>query len=66
MRSAKVTEKDIEAKAYSTKYARDIYVLKTKIAHVEDKIRVTENAFKKENCFSPTWLSNNNNICNPN
>ena len=47
MKSAKIVEKDIESKAYSTKYARDIYVLKTKIAHVEDKIRITENDKRK-------------------
>ena len=35
-------KKDVDAKAFSTKYTRDIYVLKTKIAHVEDKIKITE------------------------
>ena len=35
-------KRDVDSKAFSTKYARDIYVLKTKIAHVEDKIRITE------------------------
>ena len=33
---------DVDSKAFSTKHTRDIYVLKTKIAHVEDKIRITE------------------------
>ena len=35
-------KRDIDSKAFSTKFTRDIYVLKTKIAHVEDKIRITE------------------------
>ena len=35
-------KRDVDSKAFSTKYTRDIYVLKTKIAHVEDKIRITE------------------------
>ena len=42
MKGKYVTIRDADAKAFSTKFARDIYVLKTKIAHVEDKIRVTE------------------------
>ena len=42
MKGKYVTKRDADAKAFSTKHTRDIYVLKTKIAHVEDKIRVTE------------------------
>ena len=42
MKSKYVTKQDADAKAFSTKYTRDIYVLKTKIAHVEDKIHITE------------------------
>ena len=42
MKSKYITKQDADAKAFSTKYTRDIYVLKTKIAHVEDKIRITE------------------------
>ena len=42
MKGKYYTKRDADAKAFSTKHARDIYVLKTKIAHVEDKIRVTE------------------------
>ena len=42
MKGKYIIKKDVDAKAFSTKYTRDIYVLKTKIAHVEDKIRVTE------------------------
>ena len=42
MKGNYIIKKDVEAKAYSTKYTRDIYVLKTKIAHIEDKIRITE------------------------
>ena len=42
MKSKYINKKDPDAKAFSTKYTRDIYVLKTKIAHVEDKIRITE------------------------
>ena len=37
-----MTKRDADSKAFSTKHTRDIYVLKTKIAHVEDKIRITE------------------------
>ena len=42
MKGNYIIKKDVEAKAYSTKFTRDIYVLKTKIAHIEDKIRITE------------------------
>ena len=42
MKSNYIIKKDVDAKAFSTKYTRDIYVLKTKIAHVEDKIKITE------------------------
>ena len=35
-------KRDADSKAFATKHARDIYVLKTKIAHVEDKIKITE------------------------
>lgn len=42
MKGKYINKKDIDAKAFSTKHTRDIYVLKTKIAHVEDKIRITE------------------------
>ena len=42
MKGKYIIKKDVDAKAFSTKYTRDIYVLKTKIAHVEDKIKVTE------------------------
>ena len=42
MKAKYIIKKDVDAKAYSTKFTRDIYVLKTKIAHVEDKIRITE------------------------
>ena len=42
MKGKYIIKQDADAKAFSTKYARDIYVLKTKIAHVEDKIRITE------------------------
>ena len=42
MKAKYIIKKDVDAKAFSTKYTRDIYVLKTKIAHVEDKIRITE------------------------
>ena len=42
MKGKYIIKKDVDAKAFSTKFTRDIYVLKTKIAHVEDKIRVTE------------------------
>ena len=42
MKGKYITKRDADAKAFSTKYARDIYVLKTKIAHVEDKIKITE------------------------
>ena len=42
MKSKYINKKDPDAKAFSTKYTRDIYVLKTKIAHVENKIRITE------------------------
>ena len=42
MKGKYVTKRDADSKAFSTKHTRDIYVLKTKIAHVEDKIRITE------------------------
>ena len=42
MKGKYVTKTDADSKAFSTKYTRDIYVLKTKIAHVEDKIKITE------------------------
>ena len=42
MKGNYIIKKDVEAKAFSTKFTRDIYVLKTKIAHIEDKIRITE------------------------
>ena len=42
MKGKFINKNDPDAKAFSTKYTRDIYVLKTKIAHVEDKIRITE------------------------
>ena len=42
MKGNYIIKKEVEAKAYSTKFTRDIYVLKTKIAHIEDKIRITE------------------------
>ena len=42
MKGKYVTKRDADSKAFSTKYTRDIYVLKTKIAHVEDKIKITE------------------------
>ena len=42
MKGNYIIKQDADAKAFSTKYTRDIYVLKTKIAHVEDKIRITE------------------------
>ena len=42
MKGNYIIKKDIDAKAFSTKFTRDIYVLKTKIAHIEDKIRITE------------------------
>ena len=42
MKAKYVTKGDADSKAFSTKHTRDIYVLKTKIAHVEDKIRITE------------------------
>ena len=42
MKGKYIIKKDVDAKAFSTKFTRDIYVLKTKIAHVEDKIRITE------------------------
>ena len=42
MKGKYTIKKDVDAKAFSTKYTRDIYVLKTKIAHVEDKIKITE------------------------
>ena len=47
MKGNYIIKKDVEAKAYSTKFTRDIYVLKTKIAHIEDKIRITEIDKKK-------------------
>ena len=42
MKGNYIIKKDVDAKAFSTKFTRDIYVLKTKIAHIEDKIRITE------------------------
>ena len=42
MKAKYIIKKDVDSNAYSTKHTRDIYVLKTKIAHVEDKIRITE------------------------
>ena len=42
MKGNYIIKKDVEAKTFSTKFTRDIYVLKTKIAHIEDKIRITE------------------------
>ena len=42
MKGKYITKRDVDSKAFSTKHTRDIYVLKTKIAHVEDKIRITE------------------------
>ena len=42
MKGKYIAKRDVDSKAFSTKHTRDIYVLKTKIAHVEDKIRITE------------------------
>ena len=42
MKNIYTSKRDADAKAFSTKDTRDIYVLKTKIAHFEDKIRVAE------------------------
>ena len=42
MKGKYTIKKDVDAKAFSTKYTRDIYVLKTKIAHVEDKKKLSE------------------------
>ena len=42
MKGKYVTKRDADSKAFSTKFTRDIFVLKTKIAHFEDKIKITE------------------------